>query len=77
MKVKEMEAFPQEGLASSAPCGGAVCQASDGAGAVEAPIATYPNFEHLEAEGQRLLPEQLKVMLRALAKSDLLRGENG
>jgi hypothetical protein len=25
-----------------------------GAGTVEAPIAAYPNFEHLEAEGQRL-----------------------
>jgi hypothetical protein len=44
-----------------------------GAGTVEAPIAAYPNFEHLEAEGQRLLPEQLKEMLRALAQSNLLR----
>jgi hypothetical protein len=44
------------------------------AGTVEAPIASYPNFEHLEAEGQRLLPEQLKTMLKALAQSDLLRG---
>jgi hypothetical protein len=35
----------------------------------------YPNFEHLEAEGQRLLPEQLKAMLRAMAKSNLLRGD--
>jgi hypothetical protein len=35
----------------------------------------YPNFEHLEAEGQRLLPEQLKTMLKALARSSLLRGE--
>jgi hypothetical protein len=25
----------------------------------------YPCFEHLEAEGQRLLPEQLKMMLKA------------
>ena len=38
----------------------AVGQAPGGAGTVEAPIAGYPNFEHLEAEGQRLLPEQLK-----------------
>jgi hypothetical protein len=45
-----------------------------GAGTVEAPIAGYPNFEHLEAEGQRLLPEQLKAMLKALAQSNLLRG---
>ena len=37
-----------------------------GAGTVEAPIAAYPNFEHLEAEGQRLLPEQLKAMLKTL-----------
>jgi hypothetical protein len=43
-----------------------------GAGAVEAPIAAYPNFEHLEAEGQRLLPEQLKAMLKAMAQSKLL-----
>jgi len=35
----------------------------------------YPNFEHLEAEGQRLLPEQLKTMLRARAQSNLLRGD--
>ena len=41
-----------------------------GAGTVEAPIAAYPNFEHLEAEGQRLLPEQLKAMLKALARSN-------
>jgi hypothetical protein len=46
-----------------------------GAGTVEAPIAAYPNFEHLEAEGQRLLPEQLKMMLKALAQSNLLRGD--
>jgi hypothetical protein len=44
-----------------------------GAGTVEAPIAAYPNFEHLEAEGHRLLPEQLKAMLKALARSNLLR----
>lgn len=31
-------------------------QASGGTGTVEAPIAGYPNFEHLEADGQRLLP---------------------
>ena len=37
----------------------------------------YPNFEHLEAEGQRLLPEQLKAMLKALAQSNLLRGDAG
>ena len=48
----------------------AVSQASDGAGMVKAPIAGYPNFEHLEAEGQRLLPEQLKTMLKALAQID-------
>ena len=45
-----------------------------GASTIEAPIAAYPNFEHLEAEGQRLLPEQLKTMLKALAQSNLLRG---
>ena len=45
----------------------AMGQASGGAGTVEAPIAAFPNFEHLEAEGQRLLPEQLKTMLKALA----------
>ncbi len=49
-------------------------QASDGAARLEAPIAGYPNFEHLEAEGQRLLPEQLKAALKALARSSLLRG---
>jgi hypothetical protein len=48
-----------------------------GAGTVEAPIAGYPNFEHLEAEGQRLLPEQLKAILKALARSNLLRGDAG
>ena len=46
-----------------------------GAATVEAPIVEYPNFEHLEAEGQRLLPEQLKTMLKALARSSLLRGD--
>ena len=35
-----------------------------------------PNFEHLEAEGQRLLPEQLKTMLRALAAIQLALKEN-
>jgi hypothetical protein len=49
-------------------------QVSGGAGGVEAPITGYPNFEHLEAEGQRLLPEQLRTMLKALARSSLLRG---
>ena len=53
----------------------AMGQAPGGAGTVEAPIAAYPNFEHLEAEGQRLLPEQLKTMLKALARSSLLRGD--
>ena len=47
-------------------------QAPGGAGTVESPIAGYPNFEHLEAEGQCLLPEQLKTMLKALARSSLL-----
>ncbi len=51
----------------------AMGQAS-GAAAVEASIAAYPNFEHLEAEGQRLVPEQLKAMLKALTQSNLLRG---
>ena len=37
----------------------------------------YPNFEHLEAEGQRLLPDQLKTMLKALTRSNLLRGDAG
>ena len=31
------------------------------------PVVNYPNFEHPEAEGQRLLPEQLMEMLKALA----------
>ena len=53
----------------------AMGQAAGGAGNVEAPIAGYPNFEHLEAEGQRLLPEELKMMLKALARSNLLRGD--
>lgn len=53
----------------------AMGQAPGGAGTVEAPIAAYPNFEHLEAEGQRLLPVQLKTMLKALARSNLLRGD--
>jgi hypothetical protein len=42
------------------------------AGIVEASIADYLNFEHLEAEGQRLMPEQLKTILKALARSNLL-----
>ena len=50
----------------------AMGQAPGGARILEAPIAGYPNFEHLEAEGQRLLPEQLKSMLKALARSSLL-----
>jgi len=53
----------------------AMGQAPGGAGTVEAPIAAYPNFEHLEAEGQRLLPEQLRAMLRAMARSNLRRGD--
>ena len=53
----------------------AMGRAPGGAGTVEAPITGYPNFEHLEAEGQRLLPEQLKAMLKALARSNLLRGD--
>jgi hypothetical protein len=44
-------------------------QASDGAGMVNAPIAGYPNFERLEAESERLLPEQLRRMLKALART--------
>jgi hypothetical protein len=54
----------------------AMGQASSGAGAVQAPIAAYPNFERLEAEGERLMPEQLKAMLKALAQSSLLQGED-
>ena len=57
------------------PLKDAMGQAPGGAGTVEAPIAAYPNFEHLEAEGQRLLPEQLKTMLKALAQTNLLRGD--
>ena len=49
-------------------------QASDAAARLEAPIVGYPNFEYLEAEGQRLLPEQLKAVLKVLARSSLLRG---
>jgi len=52
----------------------AMGQGPDGVGTVEAPITEYPNFEHLEAEGQRLLPAQLKTMLKALARSSLLQG---
>ncbi len=52
----------------------AVGHASDAAASLEAPIARYPNFEHLEAEGQRLLPEQLKTVLKALTRSNLPRG---
>ena len=52
----------------------AAAQAPGGAGSIDAPIADYPNFEHLEAEGQRLMPEKLKAMLKALGKSNLLRG---
>jgi hypothetical protein len=52
-------------------------QAPGGAGTVEAPIAAFPNFEHPEEEGQRLLPEQLKEMLKALGRSSLLRGDAG
>ena len=55
----------------------AMGHAPGGAGTAEAPIASYPNFEHLEAEGQRLLPEQLKTVLKALAQSNLLRGSAG
>ena len=54
----------------------AMGKAPGGAGTVEAPIAGYPDFEHLEAEGQRLLPEQLKTMLKAMARSSLLRGDS-
>ena len=39
--------------------------------------AGYPNFERLEAEGQRLLPELVREMLKALARSNLLRGDAG
>jgi hypothetical protein len=53
----------------------AMGHAPGGAGAVEAPIAAYPNFEHVEAEGERLLPEQLKTMLKALARSNLPRDD--
>lgn len=53
----------------------AMAKASGGAGMLAAPIAAYPNFEHLEAEGQRLLSEQLKTMLKALAQSNLLGGD--
>ena len=47
------------------------------AGAVEAPIADYPDFEHLEAKGQRLLPQQLKAVLKALGQSNLLAAKKG
>jgi hypothetical protein len=48
-----------------------------GASMVEAPIAAYPNFEHLEAEGQRLLPEQLRAILMVLGRANLPRGDAG
>ena len=53
----------------------AMGQASGGAAMVEASIAGYPNFEHLEAEGQRLLPEQLKAVLKVLTRSSLPRSD--
>lgn len=37
------------------------------------PLQRIRTFEYLEAEGHRLLPEQLKAMLKALARSNLLR----
>ena len=40
-----------------------------GAGEVEG----YLNLERWEAEGQRLMPEQMKTMLKVLARSSLLR----
>ena len=55
----------------------AMGQTSDGTDGVQAPIAKYPNFERLEAEGERLMPEQLRAMLKALAQSSLLRGDAG
>jgi hypothetical protein len=51
-------------------------QAPGHAGTVEAPIAEYPNFERLEAEGQRLLPEHLKTVLKALTRSNFLRRDS-
>ena len=46
----------------------AVGQASGGAAIVEAPVADYPTFGHPKAKGHRLLPEQLKAMLKALGQ---------
>jgi len=62
-------------LASGRPGGDGTAGQAPGAGMVEAPITGYPNFEHLEAEGQRLLPEQLKEVLKALGRNNLLRGD--
>ena len=53
--------------------GTGVGTSTGGAGTMEVPIAAYPNFEHLESEGQRLMPEQLKAMLKALVQSNLRR----
>ena len=39
---------------------------------VEAAIAKFPNFELLEAEGQRLMPEGLKAALEWLGRFSLL-----
>jgi hypothetical protein len=50
-------------------------QAPRNSGGAEAPIAEYPNFEHLEAEGECLMPERLKALLKALGQSSLLRGD--
>ncbi len=48
-----------------------------GADALKAPIAGYPNFERLEAEGQSLLPAQVKSLLKELARSRLLQKPGG
>jgi hypothetical protein len=53
-----------------------MCQ-TPGVGTEEEPIAAYPNLEHMEGEGQQLLPEQLKMILKALARSNQLGGEAG
>jgi hypothetical protein len=73
-ETRSLDRLTKEIGEQSAMLAGFLGALKDAVGIVEAPIAEYPNFEHLEAEGQRLLPEQLKTMLKTLARSSLPRG---
>ncbi len=44
-------------------------EATGGAATIEAPIRDFPNFEHLEAQGQPLLPAHLPELLKALTRN--------